>query len=467
MQFRAFAPILFPVVLAACGGGGTTDVQLTESLRLPEQPAPPTPEPEEQTRPFRMSATPVQMIPVEDEPFRNGHADFTIESMAGDVDVVALVMGYFGIPYELFADGTDIPEDHAWTVEIDDMLERARTAGKPVMLQLDLVRSSMIGQALDVDGKLVVDLTWAPPCYDFAQPEARRIGDAYVNFARWITERADPMYVVTFAEANIYFASCGRSGEAWDQLVDVQRRSYDAVKEVAPDAVVFASFNTETLYGNELDGWDEAQYQEMARMAYDVFAVAVYPFGVRKDDGSFATPYDLPHDYISRVYTHHPEEKRLAIAETGWNSVSIAVGTDVDCIEDFPYSEEMFPVSFLEFLLNDAFTQEFALLNWFSFRDSIPAEVLGTCYIDADPRDIATGACGGDFWCRAVNFAKADVRVPGAPALFSEFLQKGFGGMGLLPYEGTGKDLVVQRWRDALALPFEDVADAGEPPAEE
>lgn len=485
MKFKSFSlGLLVVAVITGCGGSGGASVNETIIVKVgPTPPPEPVPEPEPEPEPepvlepgvdfrtFLLSSTSVQMLPVEDNPFQNGHFYFPIDTVTDEVDVLTVVTDYFGIPYEIFAEGAEVPESHPWTIEILKLIERAQASGQPLMLQLGLVREGMVGRAVDDDGELKVDLTWAPVCYDFSLPETVEIGDAYVNYAKWMASHFKPTHVVNFTEANLYYAECGRAGPAWDNLVAIQRRAYDAIKEVVPEATVFASFHLETLYDKRLDGWDEEQFQDITKMNSDVFGMATYPFGLRKEDGQFLTPYDLPADYLSRVRTQHPEMERLLISETGWNSASIAVGDPDECIENLPYSDHTFAADYLEFVFNAAYNEKFELVNWFSFRDSIPEFVLSTCFARSDFTDPDDDACMGDFWCRAINFAKDTVDIPGTPQLFSEVLQKAFGAMGLREYDGTPKPMMMDRWLKEFNLPVDDpyaeFEDDPEAPAED
>lgn len=457
------------VFLAACGGGGGS-VSLTETVQrpggsggpsTPAPPAQPTPPAEpprvagEDFRVFRMSATPVQFLPIENRPLRNGNEDFLISDVDEDLDVVAIVADYIGVPFDLFAQGMDIPEDHPWTIVARQLIDRVQMSNLPVLLQLGLVRRAAVGRAEVVDGELDVNLLWAPSCFDFTSPEAEEIGVAYINYAAWMAREFQPLYVVNFAEANLYYTNCERSTPSWDKLVEIQNEAYDRIKEEVPDAIVFASTSIEGLYNDTLNGWDEEQYQDVIRMKNDIFAMASYPFGNRLEDGTFVTPYDLPGDYFSRVKDRHPEVQRLGIAETGWNSASLFAGDEEFCAENFPYSEEQFALDFATFVINSAHSLDFDLVNWFSFRDTLPAEVVSNCFPRVDGTDPENDACMGDFFCQAVNQAKNVVNIPGQDEIFSEVVLKAFGTMGLKEYTGDSRDLLFRLWRDTYELPLE------------
>ena len=178
-------------------------------------------------------------------------------------------------------------------------------------------------------------------------------------------------------------------------------------------------------------------------------------FGNRLEDGTFVTPYDLPGDYFSRVKDRHPEVQRLGIAETGWNSASLFAGDEEFCAENFPYSEEQFALDFATFVINSAHSLDFDLVNWFSFRDTLPAEVVSNCFPRVDGTDPENDACIGDFFCQAVNQAKNVVNIPGQDEIFSEVVLKAFGTMGLKEYTGDSRDLLFRLWRDTYELPLE------------
>jgi hypothetical protein len=396
------------------------------------------------------------MRPIENRPLSNGTPENPINSIANDVDYIKIVADYFGIPYEEFSKSTEMPEGHPWTAVARQLAAEAQATERPILLQLGFGRQGMVGRAVDDDGELKVDLTWAPTCFDLSLPENTVIGDAYVNYAVWMVREFKPAYVVNFAEANIFYSECGGAGPAWDALVETQRRAYDAIKNFDPTIIVFASFNLEGLYGDTLDGWNEDQYQALAAMQYDTFAMATYPFGLRLEDGSFVTPYDLPSDYLSRVFTFHPDEKRLSIVETGWNNVSISAGDPDNCFENFPYSDQTLAADYLEFVLNSAVVNQFFLLTWFSSIDVLPQNVVGTCYVRTDGTDPENDACNQDFWCLAVNQAKNIATIPGSESIFSEVVLKAFGTMGLREYDGSSRSVIFDRWRQMLALPLQD-----------
>ncbi len=406
------------------------------------------------SRSFQLAATTVQLVPLSEEAYRNGTSEFPVHSIAPKVDLITIWPEYLGIPYDIFATGPTISELHPWAVKMQDLAEEAKLSGRPILLELAFVRTGMVGRAWDNNGTLSVENSWAPVCYDFSQPEAVAIGDAYVNYVQWMVSCFQPAYLVNFIEANLYYMDCGGGGSSWEALVEIQQRAYDTVKETYPNLPVLPSFHLETLYNYQLDGWDENQYQAIQKMHHDLFGLSSYPFGMRHENGHFVTPYDLPSDYIVRVQIQHPSEQ-LAITETGWNSVSIFIGDESLCYQGFPYSEERFAADYLDFVFASAHYGSFNFVNWWSFRDEMPESVLGTCYIrDNSPFEF----CNGDPWCMVINYMK-DVTYQQNSELFSELVLKAFGAMGLESNDGEPKPLLMNRWLDEFALPLEYVND--------
>jgi len=403
-----------------------------------------------ESRPFQLGATAVQMIPLSEESFRNGTNEFPINCLSSEVDVITIWPEYLGIPYEEFANGPTVSESHPWTIKMRELIAAAQVGNRPIMLELGFVRTGMVGNAWNNNGKLSVNEGWAPICYDFSQPEAVAVGDAYVNYTKWMAAQFQPAYLVNFIEANLYYADCGGQTPSWAALVAIQQRAYFAAKLEVPNVPVFPSFHLETLYGNEVNGWNENQYQAIAQMERDRFGVSIYPFGLRRKDGHFVTPYDLPPDYIVRPKLLHPFEQ-MVITETGWNNVPIAIGDEQSCITNFPYSQEQFAADYLGFVFASAHYGNFDIVNWWSFRDEIPANVLSTCYVR---NSIPFEQCQGEPWCMVINYMK-DVTYQQNSELFSELVLKAFDAMGLKQNDGTPRPLLMNKWLEQLSLPIQ------------
>lgn len=405
-----------------------------------------------QTRPFKMATTAVQMLPLTHPPYRNSHPGFPFSEVAADADMITLWPEYLGIPYDIFMQGPTIDPNHAWAVAMTQMATDANAAGKPLLLELGFVRTGMVSWSYDVEGELSIVDGWAPVCFDFTTPEGAQLGDAFVNYAVWMAQTFQPAYLVNFIEANLYYHDCYGPTASWDALVAIQRRAYDAIKAVAPDLPVFPSIKLESLYGQQHDGFIEEEYQATTAFKRDFYGISVYPFGIyMPEEGRLGSPYDLPLDYLVRVMLRHPEEKPLAIAETGWNNAPISLGDTNNCIQNFPYSETSWVRDYMNFVFASAHYGQFEFVNWWSMRDSMSAQAQSTCFVrDAVPY----AACGGEPWCMVMNYVK-DYTFEGGTPLFSELVQKAFGSFGLRTYGGAERPLLMQRWRQEQALPLQ------------
>lgn len=407
------------------------------------------------TRPFLMATTAVQMQPFSNPPYSNSNANFPFSEVAADADMITLWPEYLGIPFDIFALGPTIDPGHPWAQAMTQLAAAAAAPGKPLLLELGFVRTSVVAWASELNGELVVQDGWGAVCYNFMTPEGQVVLDGYVNYVQWMAQLFSPAYLVSFIEANLYYADCGGATPSWNALVNAQNRAYDAVKAIKPDVPVFPSIKLETLYGQQLNGFIESQYQAMRALKRDYFGISVYPFGVAvPGQGRLATPYDLPLDYLVRVSQRHPDEKPLVIAETGWNNASISLGDPSFCLQNFPYSETSWVRDYMSLVFASAHYGDFPFVNWWSMRDSMSAAAQGVCFVrDSWPY----AACAGDQWCTVMNFVK-DHTFEGTAALFSELVQKAFGSFGLRTYSGQERPLLMQRWRQERSLPLQPAA---------
>ena len=403
------------------------------------------------SRPFKMATTAVQMIPLTHPPYKNAHPGFPFSEVAADTDMITIWAEYIGIPFDIFAQGPTIDPTHPWAVKMTQVANDVNAEGKDVLLQLGFVRTAIVSWASEYNGELAVQDEWSGVCYDFTTPGGQAIGDAFVNYSVWMAQTFQPAYLVNFIEANLYYHDCGGATPSWDALVVIQNRAYDAVKALYPNLPVFPSIKLESLYGGELDGFLEDEYQAVTAFKRDRFGISVYPFGVSiPGESRLATPYDLPTDYLVRVAQLHPDEEPLVIAETGWNVSPISIGDPDLCIQNFPYSEENWVLDYMGFVFSSAHFGQFEFVNWWSMRDSMSATSQNTCYV----RDSAPfTACAGDPWCTIINFVK-DYTAEGGAQLFGELVQKAFGSFGLRTYDGTERPVLMQRWRQERALPI-------------
>jgi hypothetical protein len=369
--------------------------------------------------------------------------------LAAEVDVITIMPEYLGLPFDQFYASVEPNPGHPWTIAMRDLAARSTAAGKPIMLELVLTRDAVVGAAFNHEGSLIVVKNWAPRCMPFDNSLGELISTAYKNYAVWMTNLFRPTHLVVFVEMNLYYVHCGGAAPSCTVLIPTERDAYDRVKSVRPETAVFPSFKLEDLYGQTVDGFDELQYAAMAGTKRDRFGIAAYPYGMRKQDGTFVNPFDLPLDYLQRVHQRHPNERRIVVTETGWISNGPSFGTTSGCYGPFPFSALPFAQIYLEILLYNAYAGNFDLISWWSNRDLLPTDVMTSCY----PATAAPTfpACGDDPWCRAV----LSVRTAGlsGDSNFDELAFKAFGSMGLRSYDGTAKGPLKDRWTHFFSLP--------------
>ncbi|MDX2266633.1 MAG: hypothetical protein NW208_00915 [Bryobacter sp.] len=395
-------------------------------------------------RPFLMSTTGSIANPGQTPLYQQNPAFFPLSAINEDVDVVTVFPEHLGFPVDLFLASPTPSPTHPWTLEIQKLANAAKATGKPIALQLALSRDYMVSKAYAENGALKLDRTWAPRCYDLSSPLGQYISNAYLNMLRWLSTLFQPKYVVTMAEINSFYTLCGRESSGWTAMVAVAQAAYDAVKATLPSAIVFPTFQLEQLYSNSLHGFDAPQYNALAVLKRDRFGVSTYPAGVAPN------PYLLPADYLTRTKVRFPQEKRIYIAETGWNTVNIAVTVNNSCIPNLTYTTETFAADYLRFLLYYAYVENFEMVTWWSDRDLIERAPMTTCY-GALPRQAPS--CSGDAWCLAMADYQADYAAFWTPTE-AEFIFKVFGSMGLRTYSGTPKLEPMFWWKTFQTMPL-------------
>jgi hypothetical protein len=397
-----------------------------------------------------MSVSGIQTVPLSNPPYVNFPSGVAPLTVAGDTDLISVFPEYLGIPFDLFATTSDPPSTNPWVIQMTALANQAKATGKPIMLQTALIRETPIGKANISGNTVTVDSGWAPACFDFNQPQYANLTTAYGNYANWMMRTFMPRYYVVMVEANLYWARCGGSTASWLKFVDLYQNAYQRAKLANPSGVVFPSFKLEDIYGQNLNGFDTTQWNAVAGLQRDRLGLAIYPFGVQVGNYQFANPYQLPGDYLSRIRDRYPNEPRIIVTETGWNSESISITSGGPCYQNLIYSSPSFQAAYLNFLIYYSYVGNVEAIGWWSDRDLILASTMSTCFPPAPPPDFT--ACGNDVWCRAINSDKYFL-PPGGTDGFAEIIFKAFGAMGLRDYNGNPKPDVYDLWTRFLALP--------------
>jgi hypothetical protein len=318
------------------------------------------------------------------------------------------------------------------------------------MLQLVLTRDRMVARAEVNNGTLSVNRDWALGCYDFAASANSSMRNVFVNYTTYMMRLFKPRYLVLMVEVNLYWVHCGGSTASWTRLVDIQRDAYSAAKAVNIFALVFPSFKIEDVYGQTTTGYDSTQWSAMSRLRRDRLGLASYPYALRRSNGTFINPYDLPLDYFTRIRDRNSSEPIIVVTETGWNTSGLSMGDSSFCYKDFIYSQESWAVAYLNLLVYSAATKNFQGITWWSHDDLITTTAMGSCYPAAASPSYT--ACNGEVWCQAINAMKNE--TIGWTPLFSELVFKVFGTMGLRTYDGVVKAQLQAAWNAQRAIPW-------------
>ena len=213
-----------------------------------------------------MSSTAIQAYPNSGVLYQNTSPAFPYNTLASDVDAIAIFPEYLGIPLDSFAQSTNPSPTDPWTVQMTALANAAISTGKPLLLEIVVTRDIPVGKAINNNGVLQLQTNWAPVCMDFTSSQFSSVGTAYVNYAAWMAKTFSPRYLVIMIENNLYYVHCGGDTPSWQALVSVEQNAYNAVKKQFPSMIVFPSFKLEDLYDQTLTGFDSAEYAAMGNL---------------------------------------------------------------------------------------------------------------------------------------------------------------------------------------------------------
>lgn len=184
----------------------------------------------------------------------------------------------------------------------------------------------------------------------FADEDVRR---AFIAYAQYVAENYQPKYLALGVEINSYQH---QHPEDFEQFVTLYHEAYEAVKELAPDTLVFPTFQLEELQGLlPVEDPYPTQWYLIRRFEprLDLLAVSSYPCL------AYSRPDEIPDAYFVKLasYTDRP----IAIAGMGYSSGSGANGTDEEAEED--------QAAFLRRALDSAQQLSMPLVVWFVAQD--------------------------------------------------------------------------------------------------
>lgn len=262
-------------------------------------------------------------------------AAFELAGAAGDVILIQRTPPWA----ELLAGSLSDATERTTAREV----ELAETHGLDLFVAIDPMAT--------VDG--ISALADLPEDYRGAGFDNEDIQQAFIDYARYVAREYRPRYLALGVEVNSYQH---QQPEDFEVFVVVYHQAYEAVKEIAPETIVFPTFQLEELQGL-LPGGDPYPQQwyliNRFEPRLDLLAVSSYPSLAFKTSGT------IPPTYFAQIaaYTDRP----VAITGMGFSSAS-----DVEGEEDDAEREQ---ADFLRRTLDNAQQLGMALVVWFAGQD--------------------------------------------------------------------------------------------------
>ena len=269
--------VLFGLALAACGDQGTDGLP-------PSEPG---------VGPPRSFAMGLSSLPAELTEESYGRA-FELAATAGDVIMIQRTP-----PWEELLAG-EVSEETARTTQRERQL--AEEDGLDLFVAID---------PTDVAGERS-ELANLPPELRGAGFADEQIRSAFVDYAKYVAENYHPKYLALGVEINSYQH---QHPEDFEQFVTLYHQTYDGVKALSPETLVFPIFQLEELQGLlPTDQPYPPQWYLIQRFEprLDLLAVSSYP------DLAFPAAEEIPGSYFAQLqsYTDRP----IVIAGTGYSS---------------------------------------------------------------------------------------------------------------------------------------------------
>jgi hypothetical protein len=152
------------------------------------------------------------------------------------------------------------------------------------------------------------------PSLNLSDPDQREMA---IQVAVRIAERHHPIYLALGVEINNYYVE---NPSDYHNFVTLYFDTYDAVKAVSPETLVFPIFQYERLRGGEFftgDNQEQAQWDLILQFGdrLDLIGFTTYPYLL------YDKPSDLPNDHYTKIINH--TSKAIAFTEIGWPSKSM------------------------------------------------------------------------------------------------------------------------------------------------
>ena len=196
-------------------------------------------------------------------------------------------------------------------------------------------------------------LAATPTGYEQADLSHPDLLAAFVGEARFIAVNYEPDYLALGIEVNATFERAPRQYGAY---LEAYRAAYDAVKEVSPETVVFATFQYEQLLG--LVPWEPARPPRWELLEdfdgrLDLFGIATFP------SVTYTVARKVPPLYYHQIQDH--TTLPIAFAAVGFSSAPGRDGLN----SSTPAEQRRY----LQRLLADADAMAAPFVVWFAGRD--------------------------------------------------------------------------------------------------
>jgi hypothetical protein len=295
--------------------------------------------PNPQTRPFHLG-------------FTRWPADLTLE---GFLIAQTFAHAHGDIVSVMFIGGIPWPEalaDRPFAKDVENNLSYRPPPGKKLFLSISPLNKDRKDLAPYWGAKDNLPL---PPPWNRKALNSPEVKKAFLNFTLRAIDRMKPDYLAIGIELNVLLS---HDSTKWQQLKELHRETYQAVKAKHPMLPVF--FTTDVLhykgFATEARGKDHKGEVADLMKHSDLFAMSFYPHM------SFGMPRPLPGDFLDFARSFH---KPIAVAESGMTSRDVELKAFKLTLRGSPADQKQF----IEFLLKTAVRDNYEFVINFATTD--------------------------------------------------------------------------------------------------
>jgi glycosyl hydrolase family 53 len=257
------------------------------------------------------------------------------------------VMFIGGIPWQ------EALDDKPFSKDVQDNMSYRPPAGKKLLLSISPLNKDKRDLAPYWGDRENQPL---PKPWDKEPLNSPRVKKAFLNFVLRAVEAMHPDYLAIGVESNVLLS---RDHAKWQQLKELHRDTYNAIKKIHSTLPVF--FSTDVLHYKRLarDAKASDQEKEVADlMRYsDFFAMSLYPYM------SPEVPRILPQNFLDFAKRF---KKAIAVTESGMSSRNVEIKSYGTVL----YGSDADQTRFTEFLLKTAARDNYEFVVNFASTDS-------------------------------------------------------------------------------------------------